>query len=107
MFVKHYESNDFPDEEMDVDVLISDEEEVILMQLKRTKFRLNLKDAYFGNVNSDRKAGRQLNNGHGFLDNQENSLTKGKGFTNGLSQLLYENVLTEFDGCLKVNFRMF
>lgn len=104
IFVNHYEDTDFPNEEMDVDVLISDEKDVVLMQIKRTKFRLNSKDAYFEYINSDRKASRQLNCAKEFLDQQKNSPTNNKRVHKWIVSTSYENVLSEINGCLKVNF---
>lgn len=46
----------------DIDIIVEDNTSIILIQVKRTKFRLNLEEQYNEFINVDRKACRQINN---------------------------------------------
>jgi hypothetical protein len=75
-----------------------------MIQLKRTYFRTTLKDAFYESVQSDRKAAQQLNDGIDFL-NTDSSIFQLKGEpVKWIVSTSFENVLTEIDGCLKVNY---
>lgn len=93
-----FADNKFNNIEGDVDIKVTDGKDTILIQLKRTKLRLNLKDAYFEKVNTDRKASRQINNVENIFD------IKGETIHKWIVTNSYENIYTEIDGCLKVNY---
>ncbi|NPE29029.1 hypothetical protein HNV12_13905 [Methanococcoides sp. SA1] len=93
-----FEGHEFTNEEGDIDVKVTDGKDTILIQLKRTKMRFNLKDAYFEYINTDRKASRQINKVQKYFDSDPGTKYKWV-VTNS-----YENVYTEIDGCLKVNY---
>ena len=96
--VNIFEGHEFGEGEGDVDLEVSDGKDTILIQLKRTKMRLNLKDAYFEYINTDRKASRQINRVENYFNNSPG--TKYKWIVTNS----YENVYAEIDSCLKVNY---
>ncbi|MBE7634969.1 hypothetical protein G1K75_11875 [Tenacibaculum finnmarkense] len=90
--------NEFSNNEGDVDLKVTDGKDVLLIQLKRTKLRLTLKEAYFEHINTDKKASRQINNVEEHFTN-----SKGKIFK-WIVTTSYENVYTSIQNCLKVNY---
>nr|WP_320120391.1 hypothetical protein [uncultured Marinifilum sp.] len=96
--VNIFDGHEFGEGEGDVDLEVSDGKDTILIQLKRTKMRLNLKDAYSEYINTDRKASRQINRVESYFNNRSGKKHKWI-VTNS-----YENVYTEIDSCLKVNY---
>ncbi len=101
---KVYRESEFTNKEMDVDVHISDGQETILLQLKRTKFRLSIKDTYFERINVDNKASRQLNKAHRYLDDKKDIAVYNKKVHKWIVTTSYENLLSKTDDCLKVNY---
>lgn len=88
----------------DIDVFVEDGDTQLLIQLKRTYFRTTLKDAFYESVQSDRKATQQLNDGVDFLKSDP-SIFQLKGEpSKWIVSTSFENVLTEIDRCLKVNY---
>nr|WP_321411489.1 tetratricopeptide repeat protein [uncultured Carboxylicivirga sp.] len=88
----------------DVDIIVSDNTNSLLIQLKRTKFRLDLREAYYESILTDRKASQQLNDVEKCLS-EDNDLYKITGKTQKwIVSNSYENVLERIDGCLKVNY---
>ena len=88
----------------DVDIIVSDNTNSLLIQLKRTKFRLDLREAYFESILTDRKASQQLNDVEKCLS-EDNDLYKITGKAQKwIVSNSYENVLERIDGCLKVNY---
>jgi len=89
----------------DVDIIVSDKDTSILIQLKRTKFRLDLKEAYFDSINIDRCAAKQLNNAEKYLQKPDNEICQ---LQNNVQKWIvstsFENTLTKINGCLKVNY---
>lgn len=88
----------------DVDIAINDENTTLLIQLKRTKFRLDLKEAHFENINTDRKASQQLNDAEKYLDSNAELFKLNKTTIKWIVTTSFENVLLDIDGCLKVNY---
>lgn len=88
----------------DVDIIIDDEETVLLIQLKRTYFRVNLKDAYFESINSDRKASRQLNDAEKFLSQPNSIYTLNKKPVKWILSTSFESIGERFEGCIKASF---
>lgn len=88
----------------DVDIIVEDKETTLFIQLKRTRFRLDLKDAYLESIISDRKAMQQLNDAERSL-RTKNDIYKLKGeLIKWIVTTSYENVLTEKQGCIKINY---
>lgn len=93
-----FHGHEFLYSEGDVDIVASDGRDNLLIQLKRTKLRLNLKEAYLENIQTDRKASRQINNVEKHFTSQ-----KGENYK-WIVTTSYENAYKEVDGCLKVNY---
>jgi hypothetical protein len=89
----------------DADLIISDKDNVLLIQLKRTKFHLNDKARYNEYINTDLKAANQLNNAEKYL-NKENDVFKIKNrkVTKWIISNSFERVNTKVNDCLKVNY---
>lgn len=89
----------------DVDVIVEDGGTVLFIQLKRTKLRLNPQDAYNETVMVDRKAKQQLNDAERFLTVPNNIYNlKGRDPIKWIVTTSYEGILSEIDGCVKVNY---
>lgn len=88
----------------DIDVFVEDRDTQLLIQLKRTYFRTTLKDAFYESVQSDRKAAQQLNDGVDFLKTDTSMFQFKSEPVKWIVSTSFENVLTEIDGCLKVNY---
>jgi hypothetical protein len=88
----------------DIDVFVEDGTTQLLIQLKRTYFRTTLKDAFYESVQSDRKAAQQLNDGVDFLKVDPSIFQLKSEPIKWIVSTSFENILTEIDGCLKVNY---
>jgi len=88
----------------DIDVFVEDGTTQLLIQLKRTYFRTTLKDAFYESVQSDRKAAQQLNDGVDFLKVDSSIFQLKTDPVKWIVSTSFENILTEIDGCLKVNY---
>lgn len=87
----------------DIDLIVSDGSTDILLQLKRTYFRTNLKDAYFESIRSDRKAFSQLIQGEKFIE-ENNLYSFSENRLKWLVSTSFENVNQVFEDCRKVNY---
>lgn len=88
----------------DVDIIVEDEDKTLFIQLKRTRFRLDLKNAYLESIISDRKAIQQLNDAERSL-RKDNAVYKLKGkVIKWIVTTSFENVLSEKQECVKVNY---
>lgn len=91
--------------EGDVDIFIKDNDDVLLIQMKRTKFRLDLKDSYYESIKSDIKATEQLNLAEKNLLNDKTIFDIGtKKPVKWIVSTSFENIGKEFDGCRKINY---
>ncbi|WP_321298914.1 tetratricopeptide repeat protein [Marinifilum fragile] len=90
--------HEFSNSEGDIDIKATDGKDTILIQLKRTKLRLNLKDAYFEYIQTDRKASRQINNVEKHFSSPKGKIYKWIVTTS------FENAYTTINNCLKVNY---
>lgn len=91
--------------EGDVDLFVEDNDTLLFIQLKRTKFRLNPEDVYNEIINVDLKASRQLNNAeHSLKIPNKVYDTKGKQPVKWIVTTSYENVGESINGCRKVNY---
>ncbi|MFW5793758.1 MAG: hypothetical protein ACOCWC_05690 [Bacteroidota bacterium] len=88
----------------DVDIAINDENTTLLIQLKRTKFRLDLKESYYEHINTDRKASKQLNNAEKWLSSKDDLFMLNPIAYKWIVSTSFENVLSDVNGCLKVNY---
>ena len=88
----------------DIDVFVEDRDTQLLIQLKRTYFRTTLKDAFYESVQSDRKAAQQLNDGVDFLKTDTSIFQLKSEPIKWIVSTSFENILTDIDGCLKVNY---
>ena len=89
----------------DVDLIIQDANTTLFIQLKRTKLRLNLKDAYNEKVISVSKAAQQLNDAVQYLEAAENGIFELKQpLVKWIVTTSYEHVSELIDGCKKINY---
>jgi hypothetical protein len=89
----------------DIDLLVSDDSMQLLIQLKRTKFRLDLATLYKEKFEIDLVAAGQLNDAAYYLRNH--SITELEILNNHEKWIVtnsFEGVLEEIYGCLKVNY---
>jgi hypothetical protein len=88
----------------DVDIFVEDGETILFIQLKRTYFRLNLKDAYYESCKTDSKAAKQLNEAEKYLS-QPNTIYNFKHQPHKwIVSTSFENVGEKINGCRKVNY---
>ncbi len=88
----------------DVDIFVEDKDTLLFIQLKRTYFRLNLKDAYNETINTDSKAAKQLNEAEKYLE-KENSIYYSKHKpVKWIVSTSFENIGNKINGCHKVNY---
>jgi tetratricopeptide (TPR) repeat protein len=107
--IKPEQSNEF---DGDVDLIVDDGNELLFIQLKRTYFRLNLKDAHFEGELIDKHASEQLNDatncikGNSFLKSITGNINRAepKRITKWIVSTSFESCGTLIDGCLKVNY---
>ncbi|MCG8803654.1 tetratricopeptide repeat protein [Tenacibaculum finnmarkense] len=88
----------------DVDLIISENDSHLFIQLKRTYFRLNLKDAYYESMKSDDKASKQLNNATAFLKNDNDIYNITNEPKKWIVSTSYEFINTNIDNCNKINY---
>lgn len=88
----------------DIDIFVEDENDLLFVQLKRTYFRLTLKESYYEAINTDSKAANQLNNAEKYLKTA-NAIyqVKHKPYKWIVSNS-FENIGYEIDGCQKINY---
>ena len=88
----------------DVDIFVEDKDTLLFIQLKRTYFRLDLKDAYYEAINTDSKAAKQLIEAENYLEN-ENSIYQIKHKpVKWIVSTSFENIGNKINGCHKVNY---
>lgn len=88
----------------DVDLIIEDEQNKLLIQLKRTYFRLNSKDSYYESIQSDKKASQQLNDYEVFFKATNNENYSTKKITKWIVSTSYEKINRNIEGCNKINY---
>jgi len=88
----------------DIDIFVEDENDLLFIQLKRTYFRLTLKEAYFEEINRDSKAVKQLNNAEKFLENPNIIYQMKHKPHKWIVSNSFENIGNEIDGCYKINY---
>ncbi len=88
----------------DVDIFVEDKDTVLFIQLKRTYFRLDLRDAYYESMNTDQKAAGQLNDAEEYLK-QSNSIYEFKHIPfKWIVSTSFENIGDKINGCYKINY---
>lgn len=89
----------------DIDIFVNDGNSQLLIQLKRTKFKLDLASDYKDSIETDLKASGQLNEAIRML---EANPLQGMEILNNHERWIvttsFEGVLSRVDGCLKVNY---
>ncbi|MBC9812188.1 hypothetical protein H9Y05_06815 [Crocinitomicaceae bacterium CZZ-1] len=89
----------------DIDIFVNDGNSQLLIQLKRTKFKLDLASDYKDSLETDLKASGQLNEAVRML---EANPLQGMEILNNHERWIittsFEGVLSRVDGCLKVNY---
>ena len=89
----------------DIDIIVEQDNTVLLIQLKRTYLLLTPKDVYYESIMIDRKAAQQLNDAEVWL-NKPNDIysMEGKKVFKWIVTTSYEGVLSDVNGCCKVNY---
>ena len=88
----------------DVDIFVEDNDTLVFIQLKRTYFRLSLKQAYYESLNSDKTAARQLNKAEIFLSQDNPVYTVTKKPVKWITSTSFEKIGENIEGCKKVNY---
>ncbi len=90
--------------EGDIDIIVSDSESQLLIQLKRTLFRTNLLGQEKERAEVDLKAAMQINMAVEFLQEFPGEISILKKHVKWIVSTSFENVLRDFEGCKKINF---
>lgn len=90
--------------EGDIDLIIHDNADTLIIQLKRTAFRTDLEQTYFESVQSDQKAAYQLNKGEAYLNTNPDVHKLRKENKKYIVSTSFENIGNNIDNCLKVNY---
>jgi len=89
----------------DIDIFVNDGNSQLLIQLKRTKFKLDLASDYKDSLETDLKASGQLNEAVKMLEtNPLPGMEILKNHERWIVTTSFEGVLSKVDGCLKVNY---
>ena len=98
--------NDEETEELigDVDIFVEDKDTLLFIQLKRTYFRLDLKDAYYEAINTDTKAAKQLNEAENYLQQPNSIYTVNHKPVKWIVSTSFEKIGEKTNGCFKVNY---
>ncbi len=89
----------------DADLIVSDDNNVLLIQLKRTSLRLDYKAQYYEHIHTDLKAANQLNNAEQYFTTENPVFDlKNRKVTKWIVSNSFEKVNTEINNCLKVNY---
>lgn len=89
----------------DIDLFVDDGKTQLLIQLKRTKFKLDLASNYKDALETDLKARGQLNDAVEFLKlNPIDGMPILSNHEKWVVSTSFEGVLSEVDGCVKVNY---
>jgi Holliday junction resolvase-like predicted endonuclease len=86
----------------DIDIIVKDEKSVVLIQVKRTKFRLNLEEQYKEFINVDRKASRQINNAIKEFSQKFGFDIGDRNVYKWIVSSSFERSYQRINGCLKV-----
>lgn len=88
----------------DIDIFVEDENDLLFVQLKRTYFRLTLKESYYEAINGDSKAAKQLNNAEKFLEKPNTIYQMKLKPRKWIVSNSFENIGYEIEGCRKINY---
>jgi len=102
--VKVINNNEANTLEGDVDIFVEDPDSLLFIQLKRTYFRLNLKDAYYEHINTDIKAAKQLNEAEKFLSDNNSLYRITHKPVKWIVSSSFENIGAVINGCRKINY---
>lgn len=93
------------EEKGDADIILYNNNQVLLMQLKRTYLRLNPKDVYNEYLQTDLGGANQLNKAEAFFKTENDVFeVKDRKVTKWIVSSSLENVNRTIEGCLKVNY---
>ena len=88
----------------DIDIFVEDNNDLLFIQLKRTYFRVTLREAYFETINRDTSAAKQLNKAEGFLKNKNEIYEMKHKPHKWIVSNSFENIGTVIDNCHKINY---
>jgi hypothetical protein len=89
----------------DIDIFVNDNKSQLLIQLKRTKFKLDLASDYKDSLETDLKASGQLNEAVKMLESMPmHGMEIMQNHEKWIVTTSFEGVLSRVDGCLKVNY---
>ncbi len=88
----------------DVDIIVKDAETTLFIQLKRTYFRINPKDAYYKSINSDKKASQQLNDVVSYFKKTNYIYNLNKEPIKWIVSTSFEAINKEMNHCNKINY---
>lgn len=88
----------------DIDIIVDDVETVLLLQLKRTYLRINIKDGFTENNMIDRKAARQLNKAEASLLAGSPVYKLDHKPVKWIVSTSFEGIHSVFDTCCKINY---
>lgn len=88
----------------DVDIFVQDETATVFIQLKRTKFQLTPKEAYYELVNVDEKATEQLNKAEKFLKERTDLYEAKRKPTKWVVSTSFEKTNVVINDCRKINY---
>ena len=89
----------------DADIIVFDDENALLIQIKRTNLRLDYKTQYNELINTDFKAANQLNDAEKSLRQNNKVFELGnRNITKWIVSNSFEKVGTRINDCLKINY---
>lgn len=89
----------------DIDIFVNDGKSQLLIQLKRTKFKLDLASDYKDSLETDLKASGQLNEAVKMLESMPmHGMEIMQNHEKWIVTTSFEGVLSRVDGCLKINY---
>ena len=91
-------------EQGDIDLVVEDNHTQLLIQLKRTYFRTNLKDAFFEVIQSDRKAAYQLLKAEEHYNKNESEFKLKENNVKWIVSTSFEGINQNINGCRKINY---
>lgn len=102
--VKQPTEQEVSEMEGDVDLFVTDEEDTLLVQVKRPYPRISQEEIYYEQQNVDRKARQQLNRAEQYLQREKGIWSLGGRATKWVVSSSYEQIGVVVEGCNKINF---
>lgn len=88
----------------DADIIVEDDSTTLLIQLKRTYLRINLKDAFYETMKSDDKASKQLNKAEAFFKSKNDIYNLKREVKKWIVSTSYEFINIDIADCNKINY---